>query len=44
MSIFEILEKAEIEKQINTLNSIPHTPEWIVSGHLPHGSLLPVIC
>ena len=44
MSIFVILEKAEIEKQINTLNNIPHTPEWIVNGHLPQGSLFPVIC
>ena len=39
-----MLEKAEIEKQINTLNIKPHTPECIVKGHLPQGNLLPVIC
>ena len=38
------IEKAEIEKQTNTLNNNPHTPECIVSGHLPHGNLFPVIC
>ena len=27
-SIFVNDEKAETEKQINTLNSKPHTPEW----------------
>ena len=44
MSIFVILENAEIEKQINALNNNPQTPECIVSGHLPQGNLLPVIC
>ena len=39
-----MLEKAEIEKQTNVLNSKPHTPECIVNGHLPQGNLLPVIC
>ncbi len=44
MSFLETDEKADIEKQTNILNSKPHTPECMVSGHLPHGSLLPVIC
>ena len=39
-----MLEKADIEKEINTLNINPHTPECIVKGHLPQGNLFPVIC
>ena len=44
MSTLVIEENAETEKQINTLNNKPQTPEWIVKGHLPHGNLFPEIC